>query len=191
METLGADLLIAWSDTAAPNVRAILLPRHEVAAVAAEAPTAAQPAPQRLAIGSTAPDYSASLLDGTATSLTALRGHPVLVNVWATWCEPCRHELPVLAAVHQANRDRGLRVVALSVDREAPPDKIAALAGRLAPGLERWHDPQDRAASVLGVSLVPTTLLFDAGGVLRWRREGTVVDGDQDLAAAIERVLAR
>lgn len=191
MELLGGDLVIAWTDPSAQNVRAVRLARSDVAAVAAEQPTVAQPAITQLAIGSAAPDYGASLLDGTATTLAALRGHPVLVNVWATWCEPCRHELPVLAVVQKKNRDRGLRVVALSVDREAPRDKIAALAGRLAPGLELWLDPQDRAASAFGVAMVPTTLLFDAAGVLRWRREGAVVDGDKDLAAAIERVLAK
>ncbi len=191
MELLGGDLLIAWTDPSAQNVRAVRLARHEVAAVAAEQPTVAQPALKQLAIGSAAPDYGASLLDGTAATLSALRGHPDLVNVWATWCEPCRHELPVLAVVQKKNRDRGLRVVALSVDREATRDKIAALAGRLAPGLEVWHDPQDSAASALGVAMVPTTLLFDAAGVLRWRREGAVVDGDKDLSTAIEHVLAK
>ena len=190
MEREGDDVVIAWSDAKAHTVRAVRLPRRDVPAVSTESPAATRPVPAKLAIGSPAPDYGASLLDGSATTLAALRGHPVLVNVWATWCEPCRHELPVLAAIHKRHVDRGLRVVALSVDREAPRDKVASLARRLAPALQTWHDPEDRASSMLGVSMVPTTLLFDAKGVLRWRREGVVVDGDQDLAAAIERALA-
>lgn len=192
MEAVGDDVVLAWSDSRARTVRAVRLPRREVPAVASDAPArTTPPVLARLSIGSPAPDYAAKVLDGTTTSLAAQRGHPLLVNVWATWCEPCRHELPVLAAVQQRTLERGLRVVALSVDREAPPDKVASVAGRFAPGLAIWHDPDDRASTLLGVSMVPTTLLFDANGVLRWRRDGVVVDGDQDLAAAIASVLAK
>jgi thiol-disulfide isomerase/thioredoxin len=185
MESLGEDLVLLWTDTATRNVRAVRLPRHDVPAITRDAPVAAPQQQARFAIGTRAPDYEASLLDGSAITLAALRGHPVLLNVWATWCEPCRRELPVLSVVQARHRDRRLRVVALSVDREASPDRVATFARRLAPGLEVWHDPRDRVSSLLGVSTMPTTMLFDADGILRWRREGSIVDGDPELERAL------
>jgi thiol-disulfide isomerase/thioredoxin len=141
-------------------------------------------------VGVRAPDYGAVTLDGARVALAELRGAPVLLNVWATWCEPCRQELPALAALRARFAPRGLRVVALSVDREATRDKIGGLARRLGRELEVWHDPDDRASAALGVGALPATLLFDAAGALAWRRDGAITADDPALLAAIARALA-
>src|SRR5690606_9627000 len=69
-----------------------------------------------LAIGDVAPDYGAPTLGGDTIRLESLRGSPVLLNVWATWCPPCREEMPALQELHERYADRGLRVVGVSVD---------------------------------------------------------------------------
>jgi thiol-disulfide isomerase/thioredoxin len=198
LELLGDELVIAWTDTAARTIRAARLARRDVPAVeaaaaaataaTAAAPSAPPPAPG-LPIGGPAPDYRAVTLDGKPAALAELRGAPVLINVWATWCEPCRHELPALDAVRARFAPRGLRVIAASVDRERPRDQVAKLARRLGRGLEVWHDPDDRASAAFGVTTLPATLLFDAGGVLVWRRDGAIAAGDRALEAAIEAAL--
>lgn len=191
MEISGADVVIAWTDPRAKNVRAVRLARREVPPLADEPAKPAAPAAPRFTVGSRAPAYTTTTLAGTAASLAAHEGHPILLNVWATWCEPCRHELPVLAGVHKRYVDKGLKVIALSVDREAPRDKVASLLRRFAPDLDGWHDPEDRASTAFGVSTVPTTLLFDRKGILLWRRDGAITDGDKDLEAAIAQAIAR
>jgi thiol-disulfide isomerase/thioredoxin len=75
------------------------------------APTAA-PAPQGPPI-----DLALTTLDGRPLRLADLRGHVVLLNIWATWCPPCRAEMPDLVRLHEAHGPRGLRVVGVSVDR--------------------------------------------------------------------------
>ncbi|MEO8610058.1 MAG: TlpA disulfide reductase family protein [Chloroflexota bacterium] len=68
-----------------------------------------------------APPFELQNIDGTTLDLRALRGLPVLINFWATWCEPCKVEMPSLQAVYDAYKDRGLRIVAVNLgeSREA------------------------------------------------------------------------
>lgn len=191
MELSGDDVVLAWTDPRAKNVRAVRLARRLVPPLGDESGKPASPDRPGFAIGDLAPAYTATTLAGAAASLAAHQGHPILINVWATWCEPCRHELPVLAGVRKRYLEKGLKVIALSVDREAPRDKVAALLRRFAPDLDGWHDPDDRASTAFSVSTVPTTLLLDGKGGLLWRRDGAITEGDKDLEAAIVKALAK
>jgi cytochrome c biogenesis protein CcmG, thiol:disulfide interchange protein DsbE len=75
-----------------------------------------------LAAGDTVPEFGAPLLDGDSLHLASLRGQPVLLNIWATWCAPCREEMPALQALHEEYGPRGLRIIGVSVDsRGAEP----------------------------------------------------------------------
>ena len=151
---------------------------------------AAQP-PVTNAIGTPAPEYRAVTLAGAKVDLAALRGSPVLLNVWATWCEPCRHELPILDRLRKRLGPRGLRVVAASVDRDKPPHEIAHVIQRRGLDIEVWLDPDDHASRAFGIATLPVTLLFDATGTLVWRRDGAIMDDDPALASALERVLTK
>ena len=73
--------------------------------------------------GSTIPRYSYESLTGARLDADSLRGKVVLVNVWATWCGPCRVEMPVLEAMYQRHRDAGFVIVGLAVD-QAPTSKF-------------------------------------------------------------------
>src|SRR5690606_20971480 len=66
--------------------------------------------------GDEAPAYGARTLNGDTLALTSLDGRPVMLNVWATWCPPCREEMPALQTLHERYDTRGLAVVAVSLD---------------------------------------------------------------------------
>lgn len=192
MERLGGSLLVAWTEVSTPShVRVVQLPATEVPQAAAPANTAAAaPAPvETLALGQPAPDYTALSLEGAKVSLAEQRGHAVLVNLWATWCEPCRFELPELAALHTRHAPQGLRVIGLSVDAERTPAELREFVTRRKLPYTFWHDPEDRASRVFGAQMLPASFLFDKRGVLVWRRVGTVSAKDAELEAAIQRAL--
>jgi len=189
MEIAGNDLVLAWTDVDAGAVHVRRIDRATVPAVTTAKNVPSTSGASSFPIGSRAPVYTAARLDGNVARLGD-NHEATLVNVWATWCEPCRHELPVLATLQRRFSGK-VRVVALSVDREGSRDRIAQLIDRLAPGLETWHDSEDKASGVFGVLTLPTTLLFDRDGVLVWRHEGAITDGDPTLESALVRLRTR
>jgi len=136
-------------------------------------------------IGEPAPAYAALDLDGTEVSLAALRDTVVLLNIWATWCPPCRDELPVLQALHAEYAGQGFKVVGVSVDSPGEQERIRRFAREFGITYPLWHDPDERISTLFRAVGVPASYLIDRDGVLRWRRVGPVHAGDTELAAAI------
>lgn len=188
MERLDDDLLLAWTDVASQRPRVARIALADVPSVTGSA-SRVNAIVSRFPVGSRADDYAATLLDNASVDLHSLRGSPVLLNVWATWCEPCRAELPLLSRLQARLAPRGLRTIALSVDRDRSRAAVAEFLRRREIDLETWFDPADRASAAFGVGSLPTTLLFDAGGTLVWRHEGAIKDDDPALTAALNRVL--
>jgi cytochrome c-type biogenesis protein len=141
-------------------------------------------------VGAAAPAYLATSLDGDTVSLAGQRGKVVLLNVWATWCHPCRTEIPELRAVHAKYRDRGLELVGVSVDAEGSDEALRAFMEEFQMTYPIWRDPEERILTRFLVLGVPATFLIDRRGVLRWRKTGPVLPTDSTLAVAIERALA-
>lgn len=115
------------------------------------------------------PDVLLRRLDGSEVALQAWRGKPVVVNLWATWCPPCRREMPALAATQAGRPD--IHVVFVNQGESA-----AAVQGFLArQRLDMDNvvlDPAGRLAAHTGAAGFPTTLFYDAGGKLRLRHVG-------------------
>jgi thiol-disulfide isomerase/thioredoxin len=128
--------------------------------------------------GTAAPETAFEDPDGEATSLAAFAGKPVLLNLWATWCAPCVKELPTLDAL-QAREGARLKVLTVSQDLEGRAKVEAFLAKGKYRRLEAWLDPQMALMGELGVTSLPTTILYDAGGREVWR-----VAGDKDWTGA-------
>lgn len=158
-----------------------------VAAVLSACGTAAPANP--VAIGATAPAYATRTLAGDSASLAALRGKVVVLNVWATWCHPCRQEIPQLQALHTTYADRGLAVVGVSVDAAGTESGIREFAKEFAMTYPIWLDPDERVTSRFLTMGVPETFLIDRAGVIRWHRIGALDPRDQTLADAIHRAL--
>lgn len=119
-----------------------------------------------LSEGSRAPAFQAERPDGTTFDSGALRGRPVVLNFWATWCPPCVEELPSLEGLHRALGAEGLAVVAVSVDDE--PQELRRFVARQRLTLDVLRDPGTHAvARRYGVEAFPTTFVLDADGVVR------------------------
>ena len=138
-------------------------------------------------IGKVAPDFSLTTLDGESISLAELRGRPVIVNFWASWCVPCLEEFPLLAEAHERHADEGLAVVGVVY-------QDTSLAARTF--LERqgaaWPsapDPDGRAAEAYGILAPPETFLIDRDGRIAARALGQFSAAwlDEKVAAIMER----
>ena len=106
--------------------------------------------------------------DGTATTLSALQsageGGLQLVNYWATWCAPCRKEMPQLDALAARYQSRGVRVITLSVDRSGAGKGEKFLDELGVENLVRIYDPSYKSARAVGLIGLPTTLLLNSEG---------------------------
>ena len=145
--------------------------------------------PDRVEIGKPAPEYQAVSLAGDSVSLTAQRGKVVLLNVWATWCHPCREEIPELQQLHERYQSRGLELIGVSVDAAGNDAGILEFAKEFRMTYPIWRDPDERISTQFLILGVPATFVVDRQGVLRWRKMGPVAPGDTSLANAIERSL--
>lgn len=143
-----------------------------------------------LAVGAPAPAYAAFTMDGTPVGLADLKGEAVLLNVWATWCKPCREEIPALDSLHREFGPRGFRVVGVSIDVITDTMEIAGFARALGASYDLWLDPDDKVSTTFRAIGVPSTALIDRHGVLRWRHMGPVRAKDPALRALLDSVLA-
>ena len=110
----------------------------------------------------TAPPLRLEDLDGRRHDLTELRGRPVIVNFWATWCPPCRREMPSLERLYQQWRERGLAVLAVDVGEDL--ETVFAFTGQLdpPPSFPLLLDPEGATLEAWGVKGLPTSFLIDA-----------------------------
>ena len=108
---------------------------------------------------------------GKPLTLVGFRGKVVLLNIWATWCVPCRKEMPALDRLQQKPGGPGFEVVALSIDHS--PQAVREFYHQYGmKSLALYVDPSGEAASALGAIGIPTTLLVDRAGREIWRRVG-------------------
>ncbi|MCC6317643.1 MAG: TlpA family protein disulfide reductase [Gemmatimonadaceae bacterium] len=140
-------------------------------------------------VGDVAPEYGATLLTGDSVSTAQLEGKVVLLNVWATWCAPCRQEIPYLQKVYDANKSRGLEIVGVSIDARGSDESINEFAREFGMTYPIWRDPDERVQSLYMALGVPASYLIDRRGVLRWKHLGTVKPTDTAFTAALERAL--
>lgn len=145
--------------------------------------------PPRPEIGQPAPAYQALTLDGDTVSLESFRGQVVLLNLWATWCAPCRHETPFLQAVYEENKDRGFEIVGVSMDTGDQTRLIREFVEEYGVGYTILHDRTMQGMDVYQVLGLPATFLLDREGVVRWLRYGPVGETDRDFLDAIEAAL--
>ena len=194
MVLLGDELLVAWTEAGeSSHLRAALVPILMVPEASRTATMSAHVV-QTLPVarawdrleGSMAPDYAARTPEGATVDLAGMRGQVVLVNIWATWCVPCRVEMPELTALHERYGQRGLRIVGISVDVDLPPAEVRAFAAAEKIPYLILHDPEDRASVLFtGQQMLPASFLFDKEGLLIWSRIGLIGKDDPGLAKAL------
>jgi peroxiredoxin len=143
-----------------------------------------------LQAGDPAPEFAAPVLGGDTLSLAALRGAPVLLNVWATWCPPCREEMPALQVLHETYGERGLRVVAVSVDARGAEAAIRGFTDDHGITFTILHDPGESVSRQFRINGVPETFLIDAGGRIAHRWIGAFDPTAPDVAERVEAAFA-
>ena len=109
--------------------------------------------------------------DGAALRLGDLRGKVVLLNFWATWCEPCLEEMPAMERLARTFRERGLAVLALSVDREGA-SVVRSFLKRHDLTFLVGLDPQQAVARLYRIWALPSTTILDRKGVPRFAVQG-------------------
>jgi thiol-disulfide isomerase/thioredoxin len=115
-----------------------------------------------------APDFTAPQLDGSSFQLSAHRGSVLVLNFWATWCPPCREEIPDLIALQRDLGDRGLLVVGISLDEEGPT-VVAPFAQNFKINYPVVLGNEAIADAYGGVFALPTTVVVDRLGRIRYQ----------------------
>jgi cytochrome c-type biogenesis protein len=147
--------------------------------------------PAAAASGEPVPPYSAALLDGEGSlSLADLRGSVVLLNGWATWCQPCREEMPALERLQQEFGPSGLRVVGVSIDRGDADDRVRAFARKVGATFTILRDPRNAFTRTFRASGVPESVLIGRDGTLLHRWKGPLDADAAETRAVIEGALA-
>ena len=131
-----------------------------------------------LAIDQPAPELTGTTLDGTMLSLASLRGHPVIVNFWASWCVPCRAEFPLLRTELERHSADGLQIIGVTFKDQ--PDAARAFLSSFGATWPTIADGDGRMAAAYRVVAPPQSYFIDRQGVLRSMQIGEMLAEDFD-----------
>jgi cytochrome c biogenesis protein CcmG, thiol:disulfide interchange protein DsbE len=162
-----------------------------MAAATAVIAAAACAPPPRVEPGAVAPPYAGRTLTGEKVELRALRGDVVLVNVWATWCHPCRREMPALEELHRELADRGLRMIAVSIDDRGSVTAVEEFIREHDLTLTVLHDPGADVARRFATRGVPETFLIGADGVIEHHWIGRIDPRSEMVRGPVRAALRR
>ena len=142
-----------------------------------------------LEAGDPAPPFTALTLDGTETGSADLLGEPYMLNIWATWCGPCREEMPELQELHDTYAERGFQVVAVSVDNRSDGDQILAFLEEFGLSFPVWHDPTWAIQDAYFLLGLPGSFLIDAEGRIVRKWPGPFRPMEEDVQADVRELL--
>lgn len=148
-------------------------------------------------VGTAAPDFTATDLEGRTVRLSELRGEVVLVNIWATWCGPCRAEMPSMQRLHQQLGPEGLKIVAVSVDAAPgkadaggrPGGDVRAFARELGLTFPIWLDPAGETQRLYRTTGVPESFVVDRRGTIVKKVIGATEWDTPDKVELVRRLL--
>jgi cytochrome c biogenesis protein CcmG, thiol:disulfide interchange protein DsbE len=143
------------------------------------------PAPQ---VGFLAPTFTLTNLDGQSVHLSDYQGQVVLLNFWASWCPPCRAEMPAIQQVYQNYRGQGLVVLAINASYQDTPAAMQTLLGSFAHSFPILLDKDSSVNRLYAVNSLPSTFFIDRQGTIR----DLVIGGPlttAGLSARVERLL--
>lgn len=144
------------------------------------------PAPE---VDHVAPDFTLPDLEGNQISLSTYKGKVVLLNFWATWCPPCRLEMPTMEKAYRQYRDKGFEVVAVSVDA-GPKSSVKSFLRELGLSFQVLLDPDMETLRAFRGFSLPTTVVIDRQGVIRSRELGYRDWSDGESTKLLQRLLS-
>ena len=171
--------------------------REQAINAGSKRPTASSPAARAVesaaspAQGGVMPDYKAALLDGTTFSTYGERGNVVLLNLWATWCGPCRAEVPALLSLHERFAGRGFKVVGISLDDPGDEPAVRDFVREQKITYPVALDKDGTLSKAFHVSVLPTSMLIDRQGRIVWQDIGMLSKDNPKLVGAIESALGK
>jgi cytochrome c biogenesis protein CcmG, thiol:disulfide interchange protein DsbE len=122
------------------------------------------PAPRT---GFLAPDFSLVNQSGQSVQLSSLRGHPVVLNFWASWCSPCRTEMPALEKVYQEMKNQGLQILAVNTTYQDDPASAGRFAQERQLTFPILFDLDGKSSQQYQVRALPTTYFIDSDGSIQ------------------------
>ncbi|MBI5964497.1 MAG: TlpA family protein disulfide reductase [Chloroflexi bacterium] len=122
------------------------------------------PAPQA---GFAAPNFTLKTPDGTSYTLAELRGQAVLINLWATWCPPCRAEMPAIERMYQEYKDQGFIVLGLNMTYQDDPLKVAPFTQEYSLTFPILLDETGDVADIYQLRSLPTSLFIGRDGIIQ------------------------
>ena len=135
-----------------------------------------------------APDFTLRGSDGRNVRLDELRGQVVLVNFWATWCGPCREEMPRLDSLYQKYRKSGFVLLGVNVDDD--PHTALATAAKLGVSFPVLLDTDKKVSKLYDLNTMPSTVVIDRDGKMRFLhrgyRAGTEGDYEQQIRGLLK-----
>jgi thiol-disulfide isomerase/thioredoxin len=135
-------------------------------------------------IGQPAPELTVQNLSGKPVKVSSYRGQVLLLDIWASWCGPCKQELPMLDEMAARLRSKGVQVLAVSVDQQrANVDKFLGSRGRWS--LTIAHDPKGEVAERLQPDKMPTSYIIDRQGIIRYVNSGFVPSDARQIEARL------
>lgn len=134
-----------------------------------------------------APNFTLQSRDGQMVSLADLRGNVVMVNFWATWCGPCRQEMPHLEALHQRYQDLGFTLLGVNVEEDASgADEFLA---ETPVSFQILFDPGNEVSQLYDVVAMPSTVMIDRSGNMRFIHHGYQPGYENDYQTQIRALL--
>lgn len=140
------------------------------------------------AVGDRAPDFQLQDLEGNEVSLSSLRGNPILLNFWATWCPPCRLEMPFIQEVYQEWTDKGL--VILAIDMGESTATVREFMQNNNYTIPVLLDTRRVVSQKYNVTAIPTTFFIDRNGVIQDKLIGPFPSKDS-MVLYVKRILTR
>ena len=137
--------------------------------------------------GQAAPGFTLKSLGGKNLSLREYRGQVVMINFWATWCGPCRQEMPALNALYEKYRSAGFMLFGVNVDAESA--SAAQMAGKLKVSYPILFDTDKKASELYRVNTMPMTVLVDRDGKIRYVQPGYRAGYEDKYQAQIREML--
>ena len=118
-------------------------------------------------VGKLAPDFKLQSLDGQTVSLGDFRGKPVLLNFWATWCPPCRFEMPFLQEIFENKEWSGKGLVILTIDIGENPSRVKEFMENYDLSFPVLLDTDQNLALEYNIRAIPTTFFIDKDGIIQ------------------------
>jgi len=138
-------------------------------------------------VGQAAPNFTLKSDSGKNLRLSEFRGQVVLINFWASWCGPCRQEMPLLGKLYDQYRNAGFVLLGVGVDENTENGR--AMSRRLGVRFPILFDREQQVSQLYGVDAMPATLLIDRDGTVRYVHRGYKPGYEQTYQSQIRELL--